>query len=136
MMMPMRVSRSARRLGLALCIALPACGAMAAGIEGDVAQAGLSQADPYVPPAQRHVSREAPAAGAALQSQALQKLKLHFDGADRDADGHLTRAEASAAGLGFVLRHFEQIDASHRGKISFDELQQFMAAQRKARPVP
>ncbi|MES2296191.1 MAG: EF-hand domain-containing protein [Pseudomonadota bacterium] len=132
----MTVSQSARHLGLALCLLLPALCTLAAGLEGAGAQAGVSQADPYVPPAQRHVSREAPTAGAALQGQALQKLKLHFDGADQDADGHLTRAEASAAGLGFVLRHFEQIDASHRGKISFEELQQFMAAQRKARPAP
>jgi hypothetical protein len=122
-------NRSAMALRACLCATLAM---ISAGIAAMPAQDSPAvHADPYLPPAMRHPSREKPAAGAALQQQAMQKLKRRFDAADLDANGSLTRKEAASAGLGFIVKHFDQIDSAHRGQVSFAELQQFMASRRR-----
>lgn len=89
------------------------------------------RADPYVPPAKRLPSPQAPSSGAALQQQAMQKLRLRFDEADIDKDGRLTQDEARRAGFGFVAAHFSLIDTDKRGYVQFDELVKFMQHLRK-----
>ena len=89
-------------------------------------------ADPYVPPAKRVPDRTPPAAGAALREQALAKLRQRFNEADLDASGDLTLAEARRAKLGFVVKHFQEIDSAGRGKISFDDLQAYLQRRREA----
>ena len=86
---------------------------------------------PYLPPDKRQPTPEAPASGAALRAQAMQKLKQRFDAADLDASGSLTREEARKAGLGFVVKNFDRIDASHRGAVSFDDLKIYLQQRRK-----
>jgi len=86
---------------------------------------------PYLPPDKRTPSSEPAASGPALRLQALQKLKQRFEQADLDANGRLTREEASKAGLGFVVRHFDEIDSAHHGAVSFDELRAYLVERRK-----
>ncbi|WP_284615262.1 EF-hand domain-containing protein [Aquabacterium humicola] len=93
----------------------------------------LRRMDPWVAPEARIRSPDAPAAGAALDAQALAKLKRRFDAADAQRSGALTRAQAERAGLGFVARHFEQIDRSGRGAVSFDDLKRYLAERERAR---
>lgn len=115
-----------------LITAAGAAAAIAAGAAGgqDIPR------DPYVPPAKRLPSAQRPAAGEALHQQALAKLKQRFDEADLDASGALTEAEARKAGLGYVARHFDQIDTAHSGKITFDDLRRYLDRRRReAQPL-
>lgn len=88
--------------------------------------------DPYVPPRVRAAARTlvaAPAtAGASLQTQALGLLRQQFDQADLNHTGRVTKVQAGQTGFGFVVHHFEQIDARHRGSVTFGDLKAFMRA--------
>ena len=90
---------------------------------------------PYVPKEQRIPSREPPASGDALHAQVAQKLRERFDAADTDRSGTLTQQEAQRAGLGYVSENFAAIDISHRGEVSFEQVQAWLdkraAAARK-----
>jgi hypothetical protein len=98
------------------------------------AQPQLPQ-QPYVPKEQRIPSREPPASGEALHAQVAQKLRERFDAADADHSGTLTQQEAQRAGLGYVSENFAAIDTSHRGEVSFEQVQAWLdkraAAARK-----
>jgi hypothetical protein len=85
--------------------------------------------DPWVPPESRKPSTAPPAEGAALRAQVERKLKKAFDAADVAHTGSLTRQQASAAGLGFVARHFEQIDRQRNGAVRFDEVKRYLIEQ-------
>ncbi|WP_394779908.1 EF-hand domain-containing protein [Undibacterium sp.] len=87
-------------------------------------------ADPYVPPEKRIAPTQAPASGAALQEQAMQKLKKQFDAADARRTGTLTAEQARAAGMGYVAKNFAQIDARNNGKVSFEQVRQYMEQKR------
>lgn len=89
---------------------------------------------PSLPPALRKPAPDAPASGAALRAQAMQKLRTRFEQADLDASGSLTVDEAHAAGLGYVVTHFRDIDHAGRGKISFDDLKKYLQDHRTAQP--
>jgi hypothetical protein len=97
-----------------------------------VAQQRTMDTGPMLPPALRKHSGEVPASGAALRLQAINKLKLRFEQADLDASGSITRDEAQAAGLGYVVAHFDEIDSGKRGKVSFDDLRKYMQQRRAA----
>ncbi|MES2107029.1 MAG: EF-hand domain-containing protein [Pseudomonadota bacterium] len=88
-------------------------------------------ADPYVPPGKRIAPSQPPASGAALQEQAMQKVKKQFDAADSRRTGTLTAEQARAAGLGYVAKNFEQIDARKTGKVSFDDVKAYMEQGRQ-----
>jgi hypothetical protein len=88
--------------------------------------------DPYVPP-QSRPSQPAPAKrGMALQAQAQGELAAAFAAADTTHKGTLTRDEARAGGLGYVARHFDDIDTAKRGAVSFDDLVRYLDARRAA----
>ncbi|MEO7743568.1 MAG: EF-hand domain-containing protein [Usitatibacter sp.] len=56
----------------------------------------------------------------------LERLKA----ADTNGDGFISRSEAAA--LPRLAEHFDQIDANHDGRVSFEELRAFHAANRGA----
>jgi hypothetical protein len=82
--------------------------------------------DPWVPPELRTPSTERPTEGAALRAQVERKLKQAFDTADIRQNGSLTRAQASAAGLGFVAQHFDDIDRQKAGVVRFDDVKRYL----------
>jgi hypothetical protein len=82
--------------------------------------------DPWVPPELR-TSAPAPAPqGAALRAQVERKLKAGFDAADVNRSGTVTRDQARAAGLGYIVRHFDDIDRQRAGAVSFDDVKRFL----------
>ncbi len=85
--------------------------------------------DPWVPPSQRKAAVRPPAAGADLRAQVERKLRANFDAADTTGAGSITRAQAQAAGLGFVANHFDRIDAGATGRVTFDDLKRYLRAQ-------
>ncbi len=48
--------------------------------------------------------------------------KLRFDTANTSHDGHLTLAQAQAAGLKPVVDHFSAIDVKKRGYVTFNDV--------------
>ncbi|NRF70917.1 EF-hand domain-containing protein [Aquincola sp. S2] len=116
-----------KRRVLALALAALAGSALAAD------EPRLRRSDPWVAPEARFRSAEPPAEGAALDAQALAKLKRRFDAADAQRSGAISRAQAERAGLGFVARHFEQIDRRASGSISFEDLQRYLAERERVR---
>ncbi len=95
------------------------------------AQSSMASPGPSLPPALRTPSALPPASGQALRNEAMQKLKRRFEEADLDANGSLSREEAQRAGLGFVVRSFDEIDSAKRGKVSFDDVKKYMQQRRK-----
>lgn len=95
-------------------------------VAGTAAAQGPTGVDVQLPPALRNrPAAEAPAAGAALRAQALAKLEAQFRAADADGNGSLTLDEAKR--FGFVARQFDDIDAAHRGAVTFDDLRAYLA---------
>ena len=82
--------------------------------------------DPWVPPDARKPSTAPPTEGAALRAQVERKLRQAFDAADVNHTGSLTRQQANAGGLGFVARHFDEIDRQKSGTVRFDDVKRYM----------
>ena len=113
--------RNALRLAMALSLLA----------SGATAEAVLR--DPAVPEALRHARPAAETRGEALQARVQAKLKARFDAADTTGAGHISRAQAEAAGLGYVARHFEEIDAGGHGSVSWAQVQAWIAQRQRAR---
>jgi hypothetical protein len=105
--------------------------AAAAFAAGAMAQAVLR--DPAVPEALRHTRPAAETRGAALQAQVQAKLKARFEAADTTGAGHISRAQAEAAGLGYLARHFDEIDAGRHGSVSWAQVQAWIAQRQRSR---
>ena len=97
------------------------------------ASADAPMRDPWVPADTRKAAAAAPTAaqtsGAELQKQVERKLKKSFDEAVVSNDGTLTAAQAEAAGLGFVVKHFSEIDQRKAGAVRFEDVTRFMNAR-------
>jgi hypothetical protein len=85
--------------------------------------------DPWVPPELRTPVHAPAPQGAALRAQVERKLKAGFDAADVNRSGTVTREQARAAGLGYIVRHFDDIDSQRAGAVSFDDVKRFLRAR-------
>ena len=102
----------------------PATPAVAA--EPAAATAELPMLDPWVPPEARKPATSPPTQGAALREQVERKLKQGFDSADVNRTGTLTREQANAAGLGYITKHFDEIDRQKAGAVRFEDVKRFL----------
>jgi hypothetical protein len=82
--------------------------------------------DPWVPPELRTPAPTPAPQGAALRAQVERKLKAGFDAADISRSGTVTRDQARAAGLGYIVKHFDDIDRQRAGAVSFDDVKRFL----------
>ncbi|HEX3136087.1 MAG TPA: hypothetical protein VHT22_00665, partial [Casimicrobiaceae bacterium] len=82
--------------------------------------------DPWVPPELRTPAPTPAPQGAALRAQVERKLKAGFDAADVNRSGTVTRDQARAAGLGYIVKHFDDIDRQRAGAVSFDDVKRFL----------
>jgi len=89
--------------------------------------------DPAVPEALRHTAPARVTRGTALQAQVDAKLRARFEAADTSGQGHISRAQAEAAGLGFVTRHFDAIDDADHGSVSWAQVQAYIAQRQRSR---
>lgn len=64
--------------------------------------------------------------GQALREQVRASLKRRFTAAADPATQLLTRAGAKQAGLGYIADHFDDIDRSGGGYISFDDFERYL----------
>ena len=111
------------KMRLVALIAALACGCASAQMK--VEQIG-ELCDPCLPPALKKAPapKRAGAEGPALRSEVEQRLRAPFDAAARE--GVLTREQAAAAGLGFIVRNFEAMDRQGRGAIRFEDYKAFL----------
>jgi hypothetical protein len=85
------------------------------------------QVPPVVPPTA--------ATGADLQQQADSRLAESLGGSGVLANGAaITQSQAQAAGLGFIAQHFGQIDVAHTGKVTLQQVEQFIQQQNQSTP--
>lgn len=113
-----------RRALRALCCAaaLAWCSAQAHAADATVE---VPLRDPWVPPELAKQARAASASsGLELRREVERKLRARFEAAA--PSGALTRQEASAAGLGFIARHFDAIDLRHAGRVDFEDYRRFL----------
>ena len=69
----------------------------------------------------------APTTGALLQQEAQQRLTKRLSAnTTLGAGGAITKAQAQASGLGYVAKHFDQIDAAHSGRVTMDDVQRYV----------
>ena len=84
--------------------------------------------DPWVPPTLRKAAPRPPAGGDALKAEVERKLRADFDAADVEHAGTLTREQARAGGLGYIVKGFERIDAAGTGRVAFDDVKRYLRA--------
>lgn len=71
-----------------------------------------------------------PSTGAALQQQAQQRVDARLGGNTVLSNGAaVTKAQAQSSGLGFVSKHFDEIDAKHTGRVTMSDVRQFIRQQ-------
>lgn len=79
--------------------------------------------DPWVPPhVAKAVDRQSPTKGAALRAQVESKVRQAFDAADPQRTGAVTKAQAQAAGFGWLVQRFDAIDAGRTGSVRFADV--------------
>ena len=59
------------------------------------------------------------------------QFRAAWDKADTDKDGAISRAEAQLANMAFLIKNFDAIDANKDGKLSEQEVRQWMQTQRR-----
>lgn len=84
---------------------------------------------PWVPPELRKPAPTPAPQGAALRAQVERKLKAGFDAADVNRSGTVTREQARAAGLGYIVKHFDEIDRQRAGAVTFEDVKHFLRSR-------
>jgi len=68
-----------------------------------------------------------PSTGATLQQQAQKRVDARLGGNTVLSNGAaVTKAQAQGSGLGFVAKHFDEIDAKHTGRVTMSDVRQFI----------
>lgn len=58
-----------------------------------------------------------------------QSFATRFAAANTTGDGHLTLAQAQAAGMHFIVKHFAEIDTANAGYVTMPEIRVWHKAQ-------
>ena len=123
-MSPIDIRRGA--VVIVLCCAAASAGATPQAV-APVAPAtrGGGVDGPYFPRAR--VAPVAPSTGAMLQQQAEQQLEARLGANSALSNGAaITKAQAQQNGLGYIARHFDEIDTSHSGRVSLSDGKQYL----------
>lgn len=69
----------------------------------------------------------APTTGAALQQLAQQRMEERLGANSALSNGTaITKAQAQSNGLGYVARHFDEIDTAHSGRVTLNDVRQYL----------
>ncbi|MGC3024436.1 2-oxoglutarate dehydrogenase [Burkholderia sp. DN3021] len=68
-----------------------------------------------------------PSTGATLRQQAQRRVDARLGANTVLSNGAaVTKAQAQSSGLGFVSKHFDEIDAKHTGRVTMSDVRQFI----------
>jgi hypothetical protein len=80
---------------------------------------------PYFP--RERVAPVASSTGALLKQQAQQRLEARLGAHSALSNGAaITKAQAQQNGLGYIARHFDEIDTAHTGRVSLSDVRQYL----------
>lgn len=72
----------------------------------------------------------APTTGDDLQQQAQRRIDARMGGNSVLSNGaSVTKAQAQTNGLGFIAKHFDEIDTQHSGRVSLNDVKQYLQQQ-------
>ena len=86
-----------------------------------------------MPESLKTVVPQASPRGAALNEVVQRKLRANFDAVDVTRSGRVTRQQALSARWSVLAEHFDEIDASGRGEVSFEEVMRYLEGNRVGR---
>jgi hypothetical protein len=73
------------------------------------------------------VAAVAPTTGAAQQKQAQQRVEDRLGANSVLSNGSaITKAQAQSSGLGYVANHFDQIDTAQSGRVTLNDVRQYL----------
>ncbi|BFG78971.1 hypothetical protein PTKU46_70040 [Paraburkholderia terrae] len=76
------------------------------------------------------VAAVTPSTGTQLQQQAQQRIDARMGANSVLGNGaSITKAQAQSSGLGFIAKHFDQIDTAHSGRVSLNDVRQYLQQQ-------
>jgi len=85
---------------------------------------------PYFPRAR--VAAVMPTTGNALAQQAQQRIESRLGANTVLSNGAaITKAQAQTNGLGYIAKHFDEIDASHSGRVTMSDVKQYLQQRRR-----
>jgi hypothetical protein len=83
---------------------------------------------PFFP--QNRVAAVLPSTGATLQQQAQQRVEARLGANTVLSNGaSVTKAQAQSSGLGYVSKHFDEIDSAHTGRVSMADVRTYIQKQ-------
>lgn len=73
-----------------------------------------------------------PTTGNALAQQAQQRIESRLGANTVLSNGAaITKAQARTNGLGYIAKHFDEIDASHSGRVTMSDVKQYLQQRRR-----
>lgn len=83
---------------------------------------------PFFP--SKRVAAVVPSTGTQLQQQAQQRIDARMGGNSVLSNGaSITKSQAQSSGLGFIAQHFDQIDTARSGRVSLNNVKQYLQKQ-------
>ncbi|SMG54970.1 2-oxoglutarate dehydrogenase [Paraburkholderia susongensis] len=69
----------------------------------------------------------APTTGTTLQQQAQQRTEARLGANSALSNGSaITKAQAQSDGLGYIAKHFDEIDTAHSGRVTLNDVRQYL----------
>jgi hypothetical protein len=69
----------------------------------------------------------APTTGSTLEQQAQNRVERRLGANSVLGNGSsITKAQAQSNGLGFIARHFDEIDTAHSGRVTLNDVRQYL----------
>ncbi|WP_206952631.1 2-oxoglutarate dehydrogenase [Trinickia acidisoli] len=85
---------------------------------------------PYFP--RTRAAAVIPSTGNDLAQQAQQRLDEHLGANTVLGNGAaITKAQAQANGLGYIAKHFDEIDTAHSGRVTMSDVRQYLQQRQR-----
>ncbi|RDU97422.1 2-oxoglutarate dehydrogenase [Trinickia dinghuensis] len=85
---------------------------------------------PYFPATR--ASAVMPSTGSDLQAQAQKRLDARLGANTVLSNGAaITKAQAQSNGLGYIAKHFDEIDTAHSGRVTMSDVKQYLQQRQR-----
>lgn len=88
-------------------------------------QGGHGVDGPFFP--HNRVTAITPTTGSTLQQQAQQRVESRLGANSVLSNGSaITKTQAQSNGLGYIAKHFDEIDSAHTGRVTLNDVRQYL----------